>query len=44
MVTWRAAAQAGELADGEENVLPVLPNRMLVTESLAYFDARPGRP
>lgn len=34
MLTWRATAQSGELADGEENVLPVLPNRMLVTESL----------
>lgn len=34
MVTWRAVAKAGNLSDGEENVLPVLPNRMLVTESM----------
>jgi len=34
MLTWRATAQSGDLSDGEENVLPVLPNRMLVTESL----------
>lgn len=34
MVTWRAVAKAGSLSDGEENALPVLPNRMLVTESM----------
>ncbi|SDG85678.1 MG2 domain-containing protein [Dyadobacter soli] len=34
MVTWRAVAKAGKLSDGEENMLPVLPNRMLVTESM----------
>lgn len=34
MVTWRAVAKAGNLSDGEENILPVLPNRMLVTESM----------
>ena len=34
MVTWRAVAKAGNLSDGEENMLPVLPNRMLVTESV----------
>ncbi|MGG7660841.1 alpha-2-macroglobulin family protein [Dyadobacter sp. BHUBP1] len=34
MVTWRAVAKAGNLSDGEENTLPVLPNRMLVTESI----------
>ncbi|WP_353717428.1 alpha-2-macroglobulin family protein [Dyadobacter sp. 676] len=33
-VTWRAVAKAGNLSDGEENTLPVLPNRMLVTESI----------
>jgi hypothetical protein len=33
MVTWRAVAKAGSLSDGEENALPVLSNRMLVTES-----------
>lgn len=34
MITWRAIAKAGSLSDGEENILPVLPNRMLVTESM----------
>lgn len=34
MLTWRATAQSGDLSDSEANVLPVLPNRMLVTESL----------
>ena len=34
MITWRAVAKAGNLSDGEENILPVLPNRMLVTESM----------
>ena len=33
-VTWRLVAKAGSVSDGEENVLPVLPNRMLVTETL----------
>ncbi|WP_229208899.1 alpha-2-macroglobulin family protein [Dyadobacter luticola] len=33
-LTWRAVAKAGNLSDGEENILPVLSNRMLVTESL----------
>jgi len=33
-VTWRIVATAGSISDGEENVLPVLPNRMLVTETL----------
>ncbi|MBC6990684.1 alpha-2-macroglobulin family protein [Hymenobacter sp. BT491] len=33
-VTYRVVAQAGEFSDGEENTLPVLPNRLLVTESL----------
>lgn len=33
-VTWRVMASAGDVADGEEAVLPVLTNRMLVTESL----------
>ncbi|GGM97609.1 alpha-2-macroglobulin [Dyadobacter beijingensis] len=37
MLTWRATAQSGDLSDGEENVLPVLPNRMLVTESLPIY-------
>lgn len=33
-LTWRVIAQAGNFSDGEENTLPVLSNRMLVTESL----------
>ncbi|MCE7058488.1 alpha-2-macroglobulin [Dyadobacter sp. CY343] len=33
-LTWRVVAKAGNLSDGEENTLPVLPNRILVTESL----------
>jgi len=31
---WRIVAKAGNYSDGEENVLPVLTNRMLVTESM----------
>ena len=33
-LTYRVVAMAGELGDGEENALPVIPNRMLVTESM----------
>ncbi len=33
-VVYRVSAQAGNFTDGEENALPILPNRMLVTESL----------
>jgi len=33
-LTWRIVASSGKLSDGEENALPVLSNRMLVTESL----------
>lgn len=33
-VTYRIVAQAGDFSDGEENILPVLTNRMLVTETL----------
>jgi uncharacterized protein YfaS (alpha-2-macroglobulin family) len=33
-ITWTTIAKAGNLSDGEENILPVLPNRMLVTESI----------
>ena len=33
-VTFKVLAKAGNYSDGEENALPVLPNRMLVTESL----------
>lgn len=31
---WRIVAKAGNVSDGEENALPVLTNRMLVTETL----------
>ncbi len=34
VVTWRVTAKAGNFADGEENTLPVLSNRQLVTESM----------
>jgi len=33
-VTYRAIAKAGNFSDGEENSLPVLTNRMLVTETM----------
>ncbi|WP_207514916.1 alpha-2-macroglobulin family protein [Longitalea luteola] len=33
-VTYRLVAQAGNISDGEEAILPVVSNRMLVTESL----------
>ena len=33
-VTHRVVAQAGNFSDGEENTLPVLTNRMLVTETM----------
>lgn len=33
-VTYQIIAKAGEFSDGEENVLPVLTNRMLVTETM----------
>lgn len=36
-LTWRIKARAGEFSDGEENMLPVLTNRMLVTESLPLY-------
>mgnify|MGYP003110790522 CR=1 FL=1 len=36
-VTYRIIAKAGNFSDGEENILPVLSNRMLVTESLPMF-------
>lgn len=36
-VTYRILAGAGDFTDGEENLLPVLTNRMLVTESLPVF-------
>ena len=33
-ITYQMIADAGEFADGEENALPVIPNKMLVTETL----------
>ncbi|GAB2960749.1 alpha-2-macroglobulin family protein [Hymenobacter coalescens] len=33
-VTYRVVARAKNFSDGEENTLPVLPNRLLVTEAL----------
>ncbi len=33
-VIWRIVAKAGDRGDGEENTLPVLSNRMLITETL----------
>jgi len=33
-VTYRVVARAGDFSDGEENTLPILTNRMLVTESM----------
>lgn len=34
-LTWRIVARAENFADGEENILPVLSNRMLVTETIS---------
>ncbi len=36
-LTWRVVAKAANFSDGEENSLPVLTNRMLVTESLPLY-------
>ena len=36
-VTYRILAKAGDFSDGEENMLPVLKNRMLVKESMPIF-------
>ncbi|MGZ3859483.1 MAG: alpha-2-macroglobulin family protein [Flavisolibacter sp.] len=33
-LVWRVTARSGNLSDGEENILPVLTNKILVTESL----------
>ncbi|MBL4624970.1 MAG: alpha-2-macroglobulin, partial [Flavobacteriales bacterium] len=33
-ITYKVVAQAGQFSDGEETVIPVLTNRMLVTESI----------
>lgn len=36
-VTWRVVASAGDFSDGEEAVLPIVTNRMLVTETLPVY-------
>lgn len=36
-VTYRMVAKAGKFSDGEENVLPVLPNRLMVTETVPFL-------
>ncbi|WP_299624783.1 alpha-2-macroglobulin family protein [uncultured Tenacibaculum sp.] len=36
-VSFKIVAQAGNFSDGEQNVLPVLSNRMLVTETLPMW-------
>ncbi len=36
-VQYKVIAKAGEFSDGEQNVLPVLSNRMLVTETLPMW-------
>jgi TonB-dependent SusC/RagA subfamily outer membrane receptor len=36
-VQYKIVAKAGDFSDGEQNVLPVLTNRMLVTETLPMF-------
>lgn len=36
-VGYRVLAQAGHYGDGEENALPVLPNRTLMTETMHFF-------
>lgn len=36
-VTYKILAQSGNYSDGEQNVLPVLTNRMLVTETLPMW-------
>ena len=41
-LTYKLTADAGQFTDGEENTLPVLSNRMLVTESMPMM-VRPGQ-
>lgn len=36
-ITYRILAKAGDFSDGEENLLPVLKNKMLVKESIPFF-------
>ncbi|WP_439557863.1 alpha-2-macroglobulin family protein [Dyadobacter sp.] len=42
-LTWRVVAKADNFSDGEENTLPVLSNRMLVTESLPLTTRGAGK-
>jgi hypothetical protein len=42
-LTWRIVATSGMVSDGEENLLPVLPNRVLVTETLPLTMRGPGK-
>jgi uncharacterized protein YfaS (alpha-2-macroglobulin family) len=39
-LTWRLTARANNYSDGEENMIPVLTNRQLVTESLPILITR----
>jgi len=41
-VTYRIIAKTKQHSDGEEQSLPVLSNRILLTESLPFFQAGPG--
>ncbi len=41
-IRYKIIAKAGKYSDGEESVLPVLSNRMLVTESMPIW-VRPGK-
>ncbi|MBN2745040.1 MAG: hypothetical protein JXR39_14200 [Marinilabiliaceae bacterium] len=42
LLTLRVKAMAGNLSDGEEHLLPVLPNRVLVHEALPFAIYKPG--
>jgi Large extracellular alpha-helical protein len=41
-ITYKVTARAGDFADGEEFTLPVLPNRMLITETMPVYVNGPG--
>jgi hypothetical protein len=41
-LTWRVVARAGTFSDGEEDAMPVLTNKMLVTETLPLNMKGPG--
>lgn len=42
VLTWRIVAKAADISDGEEDALPVLTNRMLVTETMPLHMRGPG--